>query len=133
MDPIIKTQCADEDRLDFLPNNVGKHFLRYENLTYDFMRKACKDYSGGFWDYQTLSNGGFYMTFQTDKKLRLVWPDNYFDDEMSADAASICIGLMTQNAFAWHVEPEKFTDKYHALLDYAAQHKEAGLIYAFIN
>ena len=133
METITKTKCPDDKRLDFLPDQVGNHFLRYENLTYNFMRKACNDYGGGFWDYYSLSNGGFYMVFNTEKSLKMIWEDNYFDAEMSADAAGISISLLAQNAFAWEVEPEKFTTKYHALLDYAAQHEEAALIYRFID
>lgn len=133
MDTITKTTCPDEKRMDFLPNNVGSRFLQYEHLTFAFMDKACEQYGGGSWDFHSLSNGGFYMAPKMNSPLKLAWEDNYFEGEMSADAAGICVSLMAQNAFAWEIDPKKFTDRYHALLDYASQHEEAALIYRFID
>lgn len=65
MEGITKKQYSN--RLDFLPHYVGNKFLQYEMLIYDQMRKASKPYDGGYWEYYTLSNGGFYMELQQDE------------------------------------------------------------------
>lgn len=130
---ITKTECPTDLRLDFLPNAVGSRFLQYEHLTFAFMDKASPDYGSGFWNFYSLSNDGFYMAPEIDGELRVAWEDNYFEGKMSADAAGISISLLAQNYFAWHVNRERFADKYHQLLDYAAQHKEAPTIYRFID
>ncbi|MEO0510820.1 MAG: antirestriction protein [Verrucomicrobiota bacterium] len=133
---ITKTECPTGLRMDFLPNAVGGNIVqcvKYEHLTFAFMDKASPDYGSGFWNFYSLSNGGFYMAPEIDGDIRMEWEDNYFEGKMSADAAGISISLLAQNYFAWHVNRERFADKYHQLLDYAAQHKEAPAIYRFID
>ena len=40
----------------------GIHFpLKLEPVIYGITERMAKDYSGGYWDFHTLSNGGFYM------------------------------------------------------------------------
>ncbi|MGB0372012.1 MAG: antirestriction protein [Opitutales bacterium] len=130
---ITRTPCPEELRMEFLPNAVGNKFLQYEALTFTFMDKACHEYNGGHWHFYHLSNGGFYMAPNRSDKLEMTWADNFFEGEMSADAAGIAISLMAQNAFAWEVDAGRFTEKYHALLDYASEHEEGALIYRFID
>ena len=119
MDTITRTKCPDSEKLDFLPTHVGKEFLQYENLVYTLMAKACENYSGGFWDYYSILNGGFYMLFDSDKPLRLQWSVNYFDGELSSDAASIGINFMAQNALSWETRSESSTDAFYAFREYA--------------
>ena len=133
METITKTKCPDNKRLDFLPLHTGKAFLQYEQAIYHHMDTASEDYSGGFWDYYTLSNGGFYMAWDAEKTLKMENLGNYFDEEMSAEAASIASNLMVQNAFAWQIEAERFSEYFHQLRDYAIQHPEAGKILGFID
>lgn len=133
MNMFTRTKCPESERLNFLPRHVGNGFLRYENLVYSLMSRACEDYHGGFWDYYSLSNEGFYMAFDTEKLLHLKWPDNYFDGKMSANAASIGVNLMAQSAFAFETKSQKLCDAFHTLREYALDHKEAGLIFGFID
>jgi hypothetical protein len=52
----------DPERMGFLPKHFGsRRYLQGENAVYDWMRRLCPDYTGGFWDFVELSNGGFYM------------------------------------------------------------------------
>ena len=40
----------------------GLHFpLQLEPVIYGITERMAEDYSGGYWDFYTLSNGGFYM------------------------------------------------------------------------
>ena len=134
MEIITKSLCQPEDRLDFLPRHVGAKFLSYEQAIYRMMDKHCQGYTGGFWDYYTLSNGGFFMAYdQPDRGFRVEQPLNYYEGVMSAEAASIGVNLYVQNTFAWQVDPERFSDAYHALRDFAAQHPEGGEILRFID
>lgn len=133
MESITKTKCPEDERLDFLPNTIGAKFLHYENLVYQFMSKASDDYNGGFWDYYSLSNGGFYMAYNCDDRMRMEWADNGFQGTMSTDAASICVNLMAQNAFAWQVSADRHGPQFDALRDYAVQHAEAQHILRFID
>jgi hypothetical protein len=49
-------------RLGTLPRHFGRHMLTVETRIYSFMARFAKTYSGGFWNFVELSNGGFYMT-----------------------------------------------------------------------
>lgn len=130
---ITRTECPESLRMEFLPNAVGNQFFRYEQLTFAFMDKACPAYDGGYWNFYSLSNGGFYMALNIDNRLKLQWPDNYFEDEMSADAAGIGVSLMAQNTLACKAPSQRIIEQYYALRDYAAQHEEAAMIYRFID
>ena len=133
--PITKILCPLEKRMDFLPKYTGRHFMKYENMVYGYMNIACTDYDGGLWDFYSLSNGGFFMAFDSDKPLAVEWVDNYFKDTMSAEAASIGVNLFVQNALAWqHPDrAEMLTDHYFQLRDFALEHKEAAKIMRFID
>lgn len=131
MEAITKTKY--KNRLEFLPYYVGNKFLQYENLVYDHMRKASKQYDGGYWEYYSLSNGGFYMELQEDGSFEMECISNYYNGKMSAEAASIAVNLCVQNVFAWQVDPEKFSDAFHHLRHYASQHAEAREIFGFID
>ena len=51
----------------FLPTKLPKVFIQYESMVFHYMGEFCKDYAGGYWDFFTLSNDGFYMSLQSEK------------------------------------------------------------------
>ena len=60
--PLAAVLVDDEHRLDFLPTYFGPRLMmRGEALVYGWMRRLAEGYNGGFWNYYTLTNGGFYM------------------------------------------------------------------------
>lgn len=134
MESITKTLIKSGDRLDFLPKHVGRKFLQYEQAIYRYMHEYCEGYTGGMWNYYTLSNGGFFMAWDADEtSLKVSQPMNYYEGEMSAEAASVGMNLYVQNAFAHQVDAERFSEAFHALRDFAIQHQEAAQIMAFID
>lgn len=59
---VTATLVPMEHRMTFLPEFFGaKYMIRGEGLVYVWMGKLCKEYRGGFWQFFTLSNGGFFM------------------------------------------------------------------------
>lgn len=134
MDVITRKQCPESKRLDFLPAFVGKHYLAYESMIFDKLREASNgQYNGGYWEFYTLSNGGFYMELRQDEALKMECIGNYYNGTMSAEAASIAVNLCVQNAFAWQVDAEKHSAHFDQLRDYAIQHNEAAQIMAYID
>lgn len=130
---IKRTQCPDNKRLEFLPRYVGNQYKPYEKAIYDFLSKVCEDYNGGYWNYYSLSNGGFYMALDTSATLEIEQPNNYYYGIISADAACIAVNLFVLCHFAWTVDEEWFTLCFHKLRAYALQHKEAKEILKFID
>jgi hypothetical protein len=59
--PITAARVPDEERMNTLPTHFGRHLLNVENATYAWLRELSEEYSGGYWHFYELSNGGFYM------------------------------------------------------------------------
>ena len=74
------------ERLQILPRHFGRHTLTVEYAVYAFMRKLSNQYTGGYWNYLDLSNGGFYMAPTRDTSFEIVVDTNGFEGQMSADA-----------------------------------------------
>ena len=134
--PISAALVAEADRLKFLPLKFGRAFMRAEALVYAWMRKLSPDYAGGFWDFFTLDNGGFYLAPDVQDKLRVQCDGNWFDGEMSADAAGIVASLFAVGQLVHElqgVEREKLCDAYYHLRAYASEHPESELIMRAID
>jgi len=118
------------------------------------------DYDGGFWNYWIIPQGTGgnvapncvrFTTAQTgyiapegEQRYNMVVPGNYFEAEVSADAAGIIATLMIMNWLSWQVAdmgPEyakvckHLVARQDALKDYISiiKHPEAHLIYRAID
>ena len=130
---IEKTLIPEEKRMDFLPKHLGNHFLKFEMLVYSFMDTFCEEYSGGYWEFYSLSNGGMFISVSGDPQYRVVNAMNYFDDTLSAEAASIGINLFALNAILCETRDEHIFDLYDHLYDFVADHPESAKILRFID
>ena len=116
-----------DERLQFLPRVFGRRFMQGESAVFDWMRRLCPDYNGGFWDFIDLSNGGFYLRLVTDKPLTIHVDGNGFSGELSADAASIVVCLFAINELMFD-GAHQLEDPYYALKDFGLQHPECKSI-----
>jgi hypothetical protein len=133
LEPIIATLVPDEKRLDFLPRHLGTLCVRIETLIFSILDQASPDYAGGFWEFFELSNGGFYIAPQTQRRLRMKWDDNYFEREMSAGAAGIAVTLFVLSTMSLNLNSQRLAEKFHLLRDFASDHPEASAIFGFID
>ena len=131
--PITANLLPEESRMGFLPAFFGRAMMIGEGLVYCWMRNLSEDYQGGYWDYFKLSNGGFYMAPRTSKKFRVLVAGNYFEGELSADAAGIVATLYALCELANRTASDRIVDLYHLLRDYASEHPDAGQIFAAID
>ena len=132
--PISATLLPEESRMGFLPAFFGEqHMLSGEGLVFCWMRSLSSDYNGGYWNYYTLSNGGFYMAPATDKTFRVTVEGNFFDGELSADAAGVVATLFAVCELANRTGADRIIDLYHLLRDYAGEHADAASIFAAID
>ena len=130
---ITKKLVANDDRMDFLPSKLPKHNFKFEQLVYLFMDRFCENYKGGYWDFYTLSNNGFYIKLDSDNSFKVCNPDNFFDSEMSTDSACIGVNLYAFNYLSWTAHEDNFNQLFYWLTEYAKQHVEAGKILKFID
>ena len=131
--PITANLLPEESRMGFLPAFFGQAMMIGEGLVYCWMRNLSEDYQGGYWDYFKLSNGGFYMAPRTSKKFRVLVAGNYFEGELSADAAGIVATLYALCELANRTASDRIVDLYRLLRDYASEHPDAGQIFAAID
>lgn len=119
-------------RIGTLSRHFGRHMLTVEGRIYDFMAQFASMYSGGFWRFFELSNGGFYMS-PPDETYELCIDSNGFQGRMSADAAGIAVCLFTFSHLSFEHTTDIFTQHFHWLREFALDHPDAGLIFAAID
>ncbi len=134
--PITASLVAEGQRLDFLPAYFGPRLMmRGEALVYAWLRWLCERYSGAYWHYYTLSNGGFYMAPRLAE--RLVIEIDGYRGELSADASGIVATLLALGQLAAEAADteagDALIDHYHFLRSFAVGHEEAALILLAID
>ena len=130
---VIAQRVAEPQRLRTLPRVIGPLYLSFENTVYNMMGHYCTNYAGGYWEFYTLSNGGFYMAPDQSQPMTIIVDGNGFSGELSADAAGVFITLMALNQFAWRSRDERFADLFYQLHEFALNHTEANAILRAID
>ena len=121
------------ERLQILPRHFGKYMLHVEHAVYAFMRRLAAEYTGGYWNYLELSNGGLYMAPDHDTLFNVCVDTNGFVGSMSADAAGITASLFALSHLSFRISDERIAEHFHQLRDFALNHAEAGVILAAID
>ena len=131
---ITATTVVEEARSAFMFDHFGPAFMFVENGVYVTLGKICTDYLGGYWQFVELSNGGGYMRLDTPKPTLHLACENYYEGDLSPDAASIVACLYAINsAVLTRPNDENLYKHYYWLRDYAAQHVEAESIFSAID
>jgi hypothetical protein len=124
---IVTTLVADGDRLSTLPKVFGvSDMLRAEALVYGWMRRLCKEYNGGHWDFYLASNNAFFMAPSNAGKLRLSW--QHVEGLFSPEAAGIAVCMFAWNQLCNATGRDQHIELYYALRELAIEHAESGLI-----
>lgn len=136
---LTATLVADEQRVGFWPQHFGSipQWLTLEPRIFAWMDRFCTDYSGGIWQFYTLSNGGAFMAPEanedTDEQWLLFNTLNGNGGEFSSEAAGIAVCLMTYSHHAMRTECDAMTEHYYRLRDYALAHAECSAIMHIID
>lgn len=127
----------DEQRMEFWPQYFGgiPQWMILEPRIFAWMDRLCIDYSGGIWNFYTLSNGGAFMAPETDSDAfwSLFNAMNGNAADMSAEAAGIAVCLIAYSHHACHTECDAMTEHYWRLRDYALHHPECSAIMRIID
>jgi hypothetical protein len=133
---IITAKIVPESqRMDAADKHFGIRFpLTVEPMIFQFATQLAKSYTGGYWNFHILSNGGFYMAPKLDESFE-VTADNGFSGTMSAEALGItaCLYTYSKLSFGEGKFAETCADHYHWLYEFAMQHPLAGAIRAAID
>lgn len=132
---ITATLVPESQRMNVADKHFGIRFpLTVEPMIFQFATQLSADYSGGYWHFYTLSNGGFFMAPKLDETFQVI-ADNGYEGTMSAEALGItaCSYAFSNLSFGEGKLGETCAEYYHWLYEFAMQHSEANLIHAAID
>ena len=133
---VTKLLVPDEHRLAVTAELFGTHFpLQLEPVIYAITDQMAADYHGGYWDFYTLSNAGFYMAPSTDHVFA-VHCANCFQGELSGDALGItsCLYAFSNLSFTGDGGfPRQCARQYHLLRGYMYDHVKVAKILGAID
>jgi hypothetical protein len=135
--PVTRHLVPEDRRLAVTAELFGVHFpLRIEPVVYGITERMTQGkYSGGYWNFYVLNNGGFYQCPAIDQ----VYPvscDNYFTGELSADALGItaCLYAYSHLSFAEDTAFARLCARYfHLLREFMYAHSEVDSILRAID
>lgn len=126
----LNLHVSESDRLSFLPYLFGDDYLLAEMQVYATAERYLPQYTGGFWHFIRLPEGGGYMAPDGDR-VHVVNDDNWFDKTLSGDAAGIVVTLLAINRRCWlHHDRgyagrvQLFMQREQQLYDYIDTHPE---------
>jgi hypothetical protein len=130
--PYLTREIVPENhRLAITEKLFGDHFsMCLEPLIYNFTDKMADDYHGGYWEFYTLSNGGFYMAPASDRRFHVTC-DNFFEGDLSADTLGITVCLYAYSHLSFAGVPDladTCNEQYQLLREYVFEHPEVQAI-----
>ena len=128
-------RIADASRMQHTDELFGLHFpMRLEPTIFDMAGRLALEYRGGYWEFNALSNGGFYMSPRSTAMFE-VSSDNGFEGKLSGDALGItaCLYAYSNLSFGDGAFAETCADQFHLIREYAIGHAEARAIVAAID
>ena len=136
---IEASPVEEERRKALLLRHIGPRWVSsFEQLLSQWMKRLSCHYSGDYWDYFELSNGGFYLTPSATKKTFLMTSPNFARENVSADAAGIIVTMLALTELMGMVDYkgdgslDSFTERYCALRNFAIEHTEREKIFSII-
>ncbi|MES2498892.1 MAG: antirestriction protein [Pseudomonadota bacterium] len=133
---ISRHQVSDKQRVQHTANLFGIRFsLNIEPAVYSIAGNIASEYIGAYWEFYSLSNGGFYMASCSDDIYK-VSCDNGYKGKFSADALGItaCLYAYSHLSFGSNLAfAELCTNHYHCLRAYMLEHQEVLKILGAID
>ena len=127
---VTRELVPEDQRMAITERLFGIHFpLQLEPVIYGITDRMADRYTGGYWQFFTLSNNSFYMAPFNDRTYH-VSCDNQFEGDLSADALGItaCLYAYSHLSFTDGRFGRVCACHYHRLREYMFEHPEIKLI-----
>ena len=127
---VTRELVPENQRLYITEKLFGVHFpLQLEPVIYGITERMAEDYNGGYWEFWSLSNEGFYMAPSEDRIFH-VKCRNMYEGDLSADALGItsCLYAYSHLPFTDGNIAREYARHYHRLREYMVEHPEVGAI-----
>jgi len=133
---ITRQQVDDKQRIQHTADLFGIHYpLNIEPAVYSITSNLASEYRGAYWEFYSLSNGGFYMAPCSNTHYQ-VSCDNGFEGKLSADALGITACLYAFSHLSFTANPafaDICSNHYQWLRAFMLKHVEASAILAAID
>ncbi len=133
---IITSQLVPEpERMATVDKLFGiQYALKVEPTVFRMAEHIAPQYFGGYWNFHTLSNDGFYLAPRADT-LFAVNCENGFEGELSSDALGIaaCLYAYSHLSFGADKFAELCAHHYHYLREYMFEHPEVKTLLRTID
>jgi hypothetical protein len=109
--------------------------MKLEPLIFNLTDHIADNYCGSYWDFYTLSNGGFYMSPCSDELFN-VSCENGFEGQLTSDALGIVVCLYAYSHLSFSGKngiDEICAEHYHLLREFALDHDDARGIFSAID
>ncbi len=131
---ITCTLVPESRRMSHTGKMFGTAFpFRLEPTVYAWAERLSPDYTGGYWHFYRLANGGFYLAPASDQDFRLASPNGF---TLTPDAFGITCCLYAYGRLAYAPSSgftETCAEHFHRLREYALGHREAQTILIAID
>ena len=127
---VTRELVPEDQRLVITERLFGMAFpLQLEPVVYGITDRMAEEYTGGYWDFWTLSNGGFYMAPAEDRTFH-VKCQNMYEGDLSADALGIVATLYAYSNLSFSLSDiaREYARHYHLLREYTVGHPEVSEI-----
>ena len=127
---VTRELVPEDRRMGVVEQLFGTAFpLQLEPVVYGITDRMAEDYDGGYWDFFTLSNGGFYMA-PADDRIFHVKCQNMYEGDLSADALGIVACLYAYSNLSFSLSDVALDyARHHGLLrEYMVEHPEVRAI-----
>ena len=124
---LVTGEVVPEDqRMAITERLFGIHFpLELEPIIYGITDRMAEKYTGGYWDFFMLGNGGFYMAPTSDESFEVTCRNQY-RGVLSADALGItaCLYAYSNLSFSLSDIAREYARHYHLLRACTMEHPE---------
>ena len=123
---IFSTRLTGKERAATTSSLFGVRFIWIASFAFDTAGGLCDDYDDGYWHYNALSNGSFYMSPAQAGGFHVV-SANGFKGDMSADAFGIACCLTAYSLLSGSPDEgwaKQCAEHYHLLLAYVTERPE---------
>jgi hypothetical protein len=132
---VTREIVPEDQRMAIVERLFGMAFpLQLEPVVYGITDRMTHEYTGGYWEFYTLTNGGFYMAPDDDKVFH-VKCQNMYECDLSADALGIvaCLYAYSNLSFSLSDIAREYARHYHLLREYMVGHPEVREILGAID
>ena len=128
---VTRELVPEDQRTEIMDKLFGLRFpMELEPVIYNIAGRLSDDYKGGYYEFYTLSNGGFYMSPSEDRVFHVVC-DNFYEGDLSSDALGVtsCMYAYSHLSFVSTAAfSDTYAEMYHRLREYIFEHPEVRAI-----